>query len=185
MKLTRPVTLAAAVLVAAGALYAFQDGTRFPGERQATTSTIVDAASGDEIVMTYNTIQFGPQVTQMMMNAPAERREGMAMQFIPSRLRGEFETDVDLAFGDRRLEAGSYGVTFIPNDEGGIHIRFLTDGQSVLEAACDSRETSEEHRFLNFNLRSTGSETFRLEMDYGTVKAALDLSLAEMEEEEG
>src|SRR5690606_16836395 len=100
MKFPRPLIIGLALLTAAGAGYAaFQDGTRFPGERQATTSVVVDGATGDAITLTYNTLQFGPQVTQMMLNAPAEQREGMAMRFVPSRLRGTFQSDAPLQFG--------------------------------------------------------------------------------------
>ena len=182
MKLTKTLGLTAGVLALAGAVYAFQDGTRFPGERQASTSVIADAAAGDEIILTYNTIQFGPQVTAMMMEASAEQREGMAMRFIPGRLRGSFTTDLDLAMGDKRLAAGKYGVTFLANDQGGLNIRFLSGQDTALEVALTDRESSTEYRFLNFNLRSTGAEAFALEMDYGTVRASLAMELAEEEE---
>lgn len=187
MKFKHPLVLTVSLVAFAGVVHAFtalQDGTRFPGERQATTSVVTDAAAGDEVVLKYNTIQFGPQVTQMMLEAAPEQREGMAMRFIPGRLRGEFETDVDLSIGDQRLAAGTYGITFLANDEGGIHIRFLDEGQTALEAPTENRESTDEHRFLNFNFRSTGAESFILEMDYGTVMARLPIELAEEEIEE-
>ena len=182
MKLSKTLVLTGTIVALAGAVYAFQDGTRFPGERQATTSVIADAAAGDEIILTYNTIQFGPQVAAMMMEADEEQREGMAMRFIPGRLRGSFTSDLDLAIGQQRLAAGKYGVTFLANGEGGLSMRFLSGQETALEVGLESRDSASEYRFMNFNMRSTGAEAFALEMDYGTVRASLAFELAEEEE---
>lgn len=167
----------AGVAALAGGLLALQEGTRFPGERRATSTLVVDAVSGEEIRVQYNTLQFGPAAVKTMMAATGEDRDRFA-SVIPRRLRGTFESAVALAIGDDVLAAGKYELSFVPNDDDGVSIRFLQEGQTVLEAALEMREGGDEHDFLGFNLRSAGAEEFRLDMDYGSVKASLPMAVS-------
>lgn len=183
MKLSRIALATVGTLMLAGAVYALQQGTRFPGERGATTSLLIDADEDDEVILTYNTLQFGPQFAQSMMGADEATREQFA-GFVPSRLNAKFSCDVPLMAGETRLDAGSYGLTFLANDNGGLDLRFLGGNESIGQVSLDMSEGGANYEFLSFNLRSAGSDEVILSMDYGSLKGTLTLSVAEEEEEE-
>jgi len=169
-------------LLLTSAVFAVQQGTRFPGERLATTSLMLDMDEGDELILTYNTLQFGPQFTAALLSADEAQREQFA-GFVPQRLNAKFTSDVDLKIGEETLASGKYGLTFLSNGEGGLMIRFLQEGQSVLQADFTTVQGEEEFKFLNLNLRSAGSDDLVLSMDYGSLRGRLDLSVAPEAEE--
>ncbi|MFH0945200.1 MAG: hypothetical protein V2A76_08390 [Planctomycetota bacterium] len=182
MRLTHWVLMGGTALLLSGALFAIQQGTRFPGERQATTSLMLDMEEGDELILSYNTIQFGPQFAATLASAPEEQWPQLA-GWVLQRLNAKLVSDVALMVGDTRLEAGTYGLTFLPNKEAGVTIQFLSGQASAAEAPLKMNKDGEEFKFLSLNLRSAGSDDVVLSMDYGTLKGRLDLSVVEDEEE--
>ena len=182
MRLSHWAMMGGAALLLSGALFAIQQGTRFPGERQATTSLMIDMEEGDELILSYNTIQFGPKFADTLMNTPAEEGQQVA-GWVIQRLNAKFASDVDLMVGETKLEAGSYGVTFFPKGEGVLAVAFLSGQNTVAEAPLKMIEGGDEFRFLSFNLRSEGTDDLVLTMDYGTLKGRVDLSVAEDDEE--
>lgn len=184
MKIATAILFGALVTSSFGALLAYQQGVRFPGERGAGTSILLDADEGDELNIRYNTLQFGPMFAQNLLSADEQAREQFAA-FVPQRLNARFDSDLALEIAGHKLAAGSYGLTFLAGGNGGLDIRFLRERKTVLQVPLEMVEGGDQFDFLSFNLRSAGAESFVLTMDYGSLKGKVVFGLAEEDEEDG
>lgn len=173
-----------AALSVTGAVQALvlQDGGRDPGERKAGTTLVVDADSGDEVGLSYNTLRYSAKPIQAMRES-AEARQGWS-QYLPQLLGAELSSDVDLTWKQYTLPAGTYGLSAAMNDEGAWHLILLRDGRGAGRIPLEVKESPISFDYLTMSLLSAGADRFRLMVGYGPHAAVIEFGASAGEDGE-
>lgn len=185
-KSTLVASIAAVSLAASGVVFAIQDNGRDPGELNASSTIVVDKHEGDEVSVSYNTLKWGA-ATMKAMSESAEMREGWS-QFLPQLLQAKLNTDVDLAWKQYKLPAGSYGLSAQMTDDGGWNLILLQGDRPRGRIPLAIAECGMTFDYLNMSLLSAGSGGFKLMVGYGGYAGTVDFSVvpsAEGEDADG
>jgi hypothetical protein len=181
MKIKSPIVSVVAALSIAGAVFAFQDApAHAPDSKKATTSIVVNDATGDEISMTYRTVKYSQAQIDGMKDSAETRK--MWAQFMPQKLSAELTLDVDLTYTtavkEHKLPKGKYQLSMGMNDELGWDMFLLANGQRRGKVHLDIKESAIEFSHLTFNFMTSGENGFKLAIGYGKMGAVVPFSVA-------
>lgn len=173
MNIRQLVAVSCVSLALTGAVFAVQQG-RDPGERTAQTSLTFN--QDDEISLSYRTLKYG-QATLERMKDSEEMRAQWA-KFMPQLLKAELKTDVALKYKTHTLQPGTYSFTFGMNADGGWELYLWAGERRAAKVALEVSECPTPADYLSMNLLSTGADSFRLVLNYGSMTSHVDATVA-------
>lgn len=168
-----------AALSVGGGLFALQQQAPAADSHKATTSVVVNDATGDEISLTYRTVKYS-QVQVDRMKESAEGRK-MWAQFMPQKLQASLQLDTDLVYkakNEYTLPAGKYSLSFGMNDALGWEMYLFTaDNKRAAKIALDIKESMISFDYLTLNLMTAGEHDYKLAVGYGKNAAVIPFSV--------
>ena len=117
------------------------------------------------------------------MKGDAEARQAWS-RYIPQLLQGSITTDVTLQWRQYKLPAGKYGISLGLDEAGKWNLILIRGERPMGRIPLDTTDAAFKADYLNMNLMSAGSDSFRLGFHYGNMAAAVQFEVVAAESQE-